>query len=145
MISMVRVLIHTDTRYPVNRKVIRQAVLDVFKKYKIEDIDAEVSVAVVGERKMRQLCADYLKDDGGHAVLAFPLEGVYLKTASATLDRLRFVNPPDSVLRLGDVLLSWPQVLAKAAADNILVDVEVALLVGHGVKQLLGGSDEGIL
>lgn len=127
---MVNVLVTTDTRYPVNRKVIRKAVADVFKKQKIEDIDGEVSVSVVGERKMKQLAQEYLKDSESHEVLAFALEEVGQEEA--------FVNPPDEVLRLGDIVLCWPKVLTAAASEDVMVDDEIYFLTSHGVLHLLG-------
>src|SRR3990167_3301299 len=110
--NMVNVLIHTDTRYPVNRKAIRRAVVDTFKRYKIEGISAEVSIAVVGRRKMSDLTKSYRNDQLDHEVLVFALEEV-------TEDKGQgFINVPDEVLRLGDVVLCWPKVLAAAASDN---------------------------
>ncbi len=130
---MVKVLISTDPRYPVNRKVLRRAVLGVFEKEKILDIQAEVSVSVVGKRKMKALTSKYLKDGRDHEVLSFPIEEV-----------AGFINAPDDVLRLGDVVLCWPEVLLCAARDNIMVDEEVALLTAHGVEHLLGKHHEEV-
>lgn len=123
---MIKVLVSTDPRYPVNRKVLRRAVLGVFEKEKISDISAEVSVAVVGRRKMKDLTSKYLGDGKVHEVLSFPIEG----------------KGPDEVLRLGDVVLSWPEVLLAAARDNVMVDEEVEKLVVHGVEHLLGRHHE---
>jgi len=131
---MINVLIATDTRYPVNRKVIRRAVDDVFKKHKIGGIESEISVAVVGARKMKDLSIKYLKDSDRHDVLTFALEEVSQEAA--------FVNPPDDVLRLGDVVLCWPQVLEAAAKEDIMVDDEVYFLTSHGVEHLLGEHHE---
>lgn len=123
---MIKVLISTDPRYPVNRKVLKKSVLEVFEKEKISDIDAEVSVAVVGRRKMKTLTDKYLKDGKNHDVLSFPIEE----------------RGPDEVLRLGDVVLSWPDVLLAAARDNVTCDEEVEKLVAHGVEHLLGKQHE---
>jgi len=57
---MVNVLISTDTRYPVNRKIIRKAIRDVVARHQIGSLNAEVSIAVVGSRKMGKLSKKYL-------------------------------------------------------------------------------------
>ena len=132
---MVKVLIHTDTRYPVNRKIIRKAVMDTFSKNKIKQMDAEISVAVVGERKMKDLGERYLDDGKKHEVLSFALEDIADVKGG-------FVNLPDEILRLGDVILCWPQVLSMAAEEDILVDDEVYFLTAHGVEHLLGKHHE---
>ena len=136
--SMVNVLIHTDTRYPVNRKAIRRAVVDTFKRYKIDKISAEVSIAVVGRRKMSDLTKSYRNDELDHEVLAFALEEVMQNQEGLPRDSQGFINVPDEILRLGDVILCWPKVLEKAASDNIMVDEEIYRLTVHGVEHLLG-------
>ena len=128
---MVNTLISTDTRYPVNRKIIRRAVNDVFDKHKIQNIEAEVSVSVVGARKMKDLTERYLGDKEDHEVLTFALEEI-------SSDQAGFVNPPDELLRLGDIVLCWPKILDLASSDDVLVDDEVYFLTSHGVEHLLG-------
>src|SRR3989338_5092352 len=96
---MIKVIIHTDTRYPVNRRVIRKAVLDTFSEFKIGSGDLEVSVAVVGSRKMKDLSLKFLKDSQVHEVLAFAQEEI------SEANGRGFVNPPDNILRLGDIVL----------------------------------------
>lgn len=129
---MVNVLISGDTRYPVNRKVIRKAVSDVFAKHKIENMQAEVSVSVVGRRKMKELSVKYLDetDPESHEVLTFALEEIDQDAG--------FVNSPDEVLRLGDVVLCWPGLIEVASRESALVDDEVYSLTSHGVEHLLG-------
>lgn len=129
---MVKVLISSDSRYPVNRKVIRQAVLDVFSKEGIESLNAEVSVLVCGFRKMNELAKKFLGDSGDHEVLSFPL----------TEGEKDFGNNSEEVMRLGDVIISWPKVLELAARENIYVDEKLAFLVSHGVEHLLGKHHE---
>ncbi len=133
---MVKVLIHTDTRYPVNRKIIRKAILDTFSKQQIGRLDTEISVAVVGKRKMDDLSKKFLDDENEHEVLAFALEEVTQK------NKRGFVSLPDGILRLGDVVLCWPYVVDLAAKDNIMVDEELAYLVGHGAEHLIGKHHE---
>lgn len=131
---MAQVLIHADTRYPVNRKVVRRAITDTLYRFKVGDF-AQVSVAIVGQRKMKQLARNFLGDEVEHEVLAFPQEDPKAQKAA-------FIQVPDGVLHLGDVVLCWPQVLEGAAKDGILVDEETYRLVSHGVEHLLGKHHE---
>lgn len=133
---MVKTLIFSDTRYPVNRKIVRKAVSDTFSKYKMETTTAEVSVAVVGKRKMKDLTDKFMKDGREHEVLSFPLEELTSDSAGG------FVSPPDEILRLGDVVLCWPQVLEAASRDDIMVDEEVYKLTCHGIEHLFGQHHE---
>ncbi len=99
-------------------------------KHQIGSLNTEVSVAVVGSRKMNELSKKYLDDGQKHDVLAFALEGVEQEEG--------FINPPDETLRLGDVVICWPWVLEEASYDNVVVDEKVYFLVSHGVEHLLG-------
>ena len=133
---MVNVIIHTDTRYPVNRKVIRRAVLDTFSEFKVESGDLEVSVAVVGSRKMKDLSLKFLKDGKTHEVLAFAQEEI------SQSDGRGFVNPPDNILRLGDIVLCWPEILKEASRQDSIVDDQLYFLTGHATEHLLGKHHE---
>ena len=133
---MIKVRIHTDTRYPVNRRVIRKAVLDTFSEFKIESGDLEVSVAVVGSRKMKDLSLKFLKDSQVHEVLAFAQEEI------SEVNGTGFVNPPDNILRLGDIVLCWPEVLESASRQDSMVDDQLYFLTGHATEHLLGKHHE---
>lgn len=131
---MIKILVKTDTRYPVNRKIIRRAIIDKVSESKISS-DVELSVSVVGERAMRALCRKYMDDNNLHDVLSFPFMDLSKKGEG-------FVSYPDRVLRLGDVIICWPQLLISAAKDDKLVDDEVYFLTGHAVEHLLGKHHE---
>lgn len=133
---MVSVQINSDSRYPVNRKIVRKAVEDTLKKNKMSEGDIEVSVAVVGKRKMRELADKYLQDGKDHEILSFPYEDI------DSVNSKGFINHPDNVLRLGDIVLCWPEVVLLAGRDDLLVDDEVYFLTGHGVEHLLGKHHE---
>ena len=142
------ILIHTDTRYPVNRKHVRRAVDDTLKKFKMESGNFEVSLAVVGSRKMKTICEKYLNDGQKHEILSFPFEEISQQrfgTGQAAHQNSAgqgFVNPPDGVLRLGDIILCWPYVVARAAEDEMMVDDKIYDLICHGVEHLIGKHHE---
>jgi len=129
---MADIMISTDTRYPVNRRKIRSAIEDTLAKRKVMGEQVEVSVSVVGSRKMTKLTNKFLEDNKKHSVLAFALEDVAESKSSG------FVNPPNANLILGDIVLCWPQVLLDAARDDIMVDEEVYNLCSHATDHLLG-------
>lgn len=148
---MVKVLIKSDTRYPLDRKTVRRAVEDIVKKLKIESADFEISVAVVGARKMKQLTDKFINDGKTHQILTFALEEENKSphildksgVGESTQVKLRgFVNPPDNYLRLGDIVLCWPQTLLEASEDEMMVDDKIYELVSHGMEHLLGVNHE---
>lgn len=127
---MITVLFQTESHYPANRKKIVSAIEEVLEK-KIKG-NAEVSVTVVGDRKMRALNNSYRQIDATTDVLSFPQNDPSQKQLAP------FVDIPDGVLRLGDIVLSFPQVVAEAAEENKLVDDMMVFLALHGLDHLLG-------
>lgn len=119
------VLIFVESRYKINRKRIRTALSNLLNEQGINS-PVEVSVAIVGDRKMRQLSKKYKGEDKTRNVLSFSLtEGENHQT-------------PKDVLRLGDIVISYPVVITEAVRDEVLVDDKVDELVVHGMSHLLG-------
>lgn len=86
----------------------------------------EVSIAIVGDRKMRELNNKYRNLDKTTNVLSFSqIEG---SAAPLPADRLF----------LGDIVVSYPVVIEEAARENMLVDDKINELVEHGLMHLLG-------
>ena len=129
---MLKIQISGDTRYLANRKVIRKAVIDAASGEKALSFEAEVSVHIVGERKMKDPVATHLSDGEMHSVLSFPQEDLAGEGSAP------FVNPPDGILHLGDIVLCWPLMLEEASKWDELVDDQVYFLVNHGTLHLLG-------
>ncbi|MBI2465398.1 rRNA maturation RNase YbeY [Candidatus Shapirobacteria bacterium] len=122
-----------ESRYKVNRKRVITAVSELILKQNIVR-DVEISLAIVGDRKMRSLNKQYRGKDQTTNVLSFSLS-----EGEAT------VLPPSEksdVLRLGDVIISYPQVIQEAAEEEVLVDDKIDELVNHGVMHLLGVDHE---
>ena len=49
-----------------------------------------------------------------------------------------FVVPPDDVLHLGEVIISYPQAVTQAEEHQHSVKREIAILLIHGLLHLLG-------
>ena len=126
---MIKTLIKTDSHYKVDRKRIRKIIENFLTETKVRG-DTEISVSVVGDRQMRMLNLKFRKIDKTTNVLAFPLMHETVKND--------FVEPPDNILRLGDIILSYPQVINNARDEQKLVDDKIDELIIHGLKNLLG-------
>ncbi len=123
--SNLNVLIFVESRYKVNRKRIRTALANLLNEQGVNS-PVEVSVAIVGDRKMRELSKKYKGEDKTRNILSFSLsEGE--KHAL-----------PNDIIRLGDIVISYPVVITEAARDEVLVDDKIDELVVHGMTHLLG-------
>lgn len=95
----------------------------------------EVSLVFTDSETVRQLNRDYRGVDEPTDVLAFYM----LPQKEADYS---FVLPSDGVLRLGEVIISYPQAVEQAKEQGHSVDKELALLIIHGILHLLGYDHE---
>jgi probable rRNA maturation factor len=121
----ISVLIFVESRYKINRKRIKKVIESVIANNEVAG-SVEVSVAVVGDRKMRELSKQYKGEDKTRNILSF-----------SQSEGESIVSPGDA-LRLGDIVLSFPQVINDAVRDEMLVDDKVDQLIEHGLMHLLG-------
>lgn len=121
----IKVLIFVESRYKVNRKRIKSALSTAAATNGITG-PAEVSVAIVGDRKMTALNKKFRNLDKTTNVLSFPLsEGEQ-------------THLPSDTLRLGDIVISYPEIIRQASAENMLVDDKIEELLLHGLNHLMG-------
>ena len=127
--EQVQIPIFVESRYRVNRKRIKSAIGKVIAEHDVKG-PVEVSVAIVGDRKMRELSKKYKDEDKTRNILTFSLS-----EGDSTL-------LPSGILRLGDIVISFPQVIKEASEEEVLVDDKVDELVQHGMLHLLGINHE---
>ena len=87
---------------------------------------AELGVVVTDDETIRELNREYAGDDTPTDVLAFSLR-----------EGEEFASP-DGVLRLGEVIISYPTAQRQAAEADGPVEDEIDHLLVHGVLHLLG-------
>ena len=122
---MISVSLFCESRYPVDRRAIKKTIEAVLGERGVSG-DVEISLAIVGDRKMRVLNKKYRDKDKTTDVLSFSqVEG-------------EGNNSPDNILRLGDVVVSYPQARKNAKDKETLVDEEINFLFRHGLLHLLG-------
>jgi len=118
--------VKADSRYKFNRKKVREGVLKVLVEQGIRQ-SVEVSLMVVGERKIRDLEKRYFGEDKVTDVLSFP-----------QMDGESIPEVDSEVLTLGDVVVCYPQAKKQSLKLNRLLDDEIEFLTCHGVLHLLG-------
>lgn len=98
--------------------------------------DVELSLVITSQERVRQLNRDYLSKDEPTDVLAFSM--LPELPAGGELGVPPFITPPDGVLHLGEVIISYPQAVIQAEEHHHSIKKEVAILIIHGVLHLLG-------
>jgi probable rRNA maturation factor len=90
----------------------------------------EVGLVIATGERIQELNRDYLGEDAPTDVLAF--------SAWEEESELPFVQPPDGLLHLGEVIIAYPQAVTQAAEHGHPLQRELAILLIHGLLHLLG-------
>jgi len=131
---MITVLFHTESHYPVSRKKVKEAIADALVNKVFRN--TEVSVSIVGDRQMKKLNKQYRALDKTADVLSFPTHDPTQPSP------IPFVESPDDILRLGDIVVSYPQARLRAIKENKLIDDVIVFLALHGLDHLMGKHHE---
>jgi probable rRNA maturation factor len=92
----------------------------------LEQSQAELSVALVGDQEMRPLNAKYRKKNKTTDVLSFPADPAL----------------PGQAGLLGDVIISVEQAKRQARDRKTSLEIEMVTLLIHGILHLLGYDHE---
>lgn len=133
---MINIIVNSDPRYNVNKLAIKTAVLEALKRMNVAG-KIEVGINIIGDRKMHELNRKYRGIDSTTDILSFALEESNPGSLQH-IPRVGFVAAPDQWLRLGDIIISYPQAVEDASFENISIDEEIKNLVEHGLNHLLG-------
>ena len=123
------------TRVRVDEEAVARLVARVLAAEGVDN--AESSVELVGERRIRALNAEHRGKDEVTDVLSFPLED-----AGEAPGRAPAGGPAGPPRLLGDVVVCARQALRQARADALPPALELAVLIVHGTLHLLGYDHE---
>jgi probable rRNA maturation factor len=132
---MQKIVIASHSRYPVEKKIIRQKVKEHLGVHKLTD-DYEVHIIIVGDRQMTNLNKQFMKREGTTDVLSFPLINLE-RGQKQGISEWPNENGSD-LLELGEIVISYPEARRQAMAKNLTLDIEINNLVKHGLEHLLG-------
>ncbi len=98
---------------------------------------AEIGLVITDSKTIRKLNRTYRGDDKSTDVLAF-----HMVPSSNQKTEPPFIDPPDGIHHLGEVVISYPQAVKQAQQQGNSIERELALLIVHGVLHLLGYDHE---
>lgn len=117
---MITVDIKANAGYRFNHSRLKEKIRIWLANQGLDDV--EVSLAIIGQRKMRRLNLDFRQLDKISDVLAFPQkEG----------------RTPEGILILGDIVVCYPCAQKEAIAYQESVDEAIWDFVEHGLNRLM--------
>ena len=129
---MIQVNLFVGSRYPVDRKRLRNCVTNALQQHNIDH--AQVDISVVGTRKIKELNESELKHEGKTDVLSFPQHERH--------NLEDFPLPEDMPPHLGDIVVSFPEAVSNAKRYGKRVDEQICFYIEHGLMHLLGYHHE---
>jgi probable rRNA maturation factor len=97
----------------------------------------EMSIFFTDSETVHELNRDYRGVDAPTDVIAF-----YMTYQTESSKEEFFPSPPDGIVHLGEIIISYPQAVTQATEQSHSVEQELALLIIHGVLHLLGYDHE---
>jgi probable rRNA maturation factor len=125
---MIAVDLVVGSRYPLNRRRLRERVITVLTEHRITH--GQVAISVVGTRKIKELNEGLLKHEGITDVLSFPQQN--------SLHEARFPDPEGIPPHLGDIVICFPVAVQQAKRYGKRVDDQLCFYAEHGLLHLLG-------
>jgi probable rRNA maturation factor len=97
----------------------------------------EIGVLITDNKTVQKLNRIYRGENELTDVLSFQTN-----IGESTAPEAFFVNAPDGVNHLGEVIIAYPQAVKQAKERGRTISQELALLVAHGTLHLLGYDHE---
>ena len=121
-------------RVGLTRNLVRQTRLVEFAQRVLSaagEAKSELSLELIGDRRMQRLNREYRKRNRTTDVLAFPTREAIVPQGLSCRTSL-----------LGDVVISLPRAIRQAKEAGRSVDEELGMLLVHGVLHLCGYDHE---
>jgi probable rRNA maturation factor len=96
----------------------------------------EISLVITGQERIRELNKEYRDIDSPTDVLSFSM------SEHKDEEQTAFIGPPDGLVHLGEVIVSYPQAQIQARERGHSLNKEMAILIIHGVLHILGFDHE---
>lgn len=139
----VRFRVRARLRVRIDRRRIRKLCRAIIA---IEGVTepSSLAVAVVDDDEIARLNRAHRQIDQPTDVLSFPLD-VPLTVGNHHGLTPAFATPPGHPREIGDIVISYPRVIAQAAEFGHSIERELAYLVAHGLLHILGYDHENDL
>lgn len=138
--------IHNFTQNEIEEKFLSRVAKVALKTVGFKE-KAEISLAIVGDGRIRKLNKLYRGKNRVTDVLAFENKSVlpYLAKAFPRFKKgqnLEFIEPPDNIKRIGEVIICYPRAKKQARRLGHSLKKELTVLLIHGILHLLGYEHE---
>lgn len=107
--------------------------------------NSEISLIITGQERIQELNRQYRGKDKPTDVLSFSMAEVEEENENEEEgedEKTAFISPPDDMIHLGEVIISYPQAVIQSQERSHSIRREMAILIVHGVLHILGYDHE---
>jgi probable rRNA maturation factor len=97
----------------------------------------EISLIITGQERIQELNREYRGEDRPTDVLSFAMA-----EQKEDEEMAPFIGPPDGLVHLGEVIISYPQAVRQSQERGHTVRRELMILIVHGALHILGYDHE---
>ena len=138
--------IHNFTQNEIDEKFFQEIAKKALKTVDVKN-DVEISLAIVGDGRIRKLNKMYRGKNRVTDVLSFSDKSVlpYLAKAFPRLKKgkdLEFIQAPDGIKRLGEIIICYSRAKKQAQRAGHSLEKELTILLIHGILHLLDYDHE---
>ena len=131
------ILIKNFTKNKLDQKYLNEITEKTLRVVRFKK-PAEISLVVVGEKRIKSLNKRYRKIDKITDVLSFGFaHGFHSPVATGTME------PTTKITYLGEIFICYQQAVKQAKQKNHSARKELTILLIHGVLHLLGYDHKG--
>ncbi len=133
-----KIYVRKQSNYPIDAVPLKRKLEKFLRSHGVNK-EVVISIAIVGEKKMKELGRRYLNEkpsDPTHNVLSFTASEDRMPSG---LDKNpnKFVYPEDYVY-FGEIVVCYPVAFEEAKRGRKRIDDKVYELVEHGATHLMG-------
>jgi len=133
---VINIIIEEEYKKKISRRLLRSVAEQVLNAEKAGN-NTELGVFITTQARVHELNRTYRKIDRPTDVLSF-----YMIPESASEKSEFFIDPPDHLRHLGEVIISYPQAVIQAKENLHPTAQEITVLLVHGILHLLGYDHE---
>jgi probable rRNA maturation factor len=134
--SEINISVKRNLGIKVDKKWLRSVALAVLQFEGISS-STEMGLLITDNKTIQTLNRIYRRQNKPTDVLSFQTASIDKEAFDSS-----FINPPDGIRHLGEVVISYPQALCQAREHKHSIEQELALLIIHGILHLVGYDHE---
>ena len=138
MNNLIAITFNSSIKPAISKKTLKR-----IAEITLESLDLpyniEMGIVITNDREIKELNRTYRNIDSATDVLSF-----YMQSNVDNILPSDFVNPPDELQHIGEVIISYETALRQAKENGTRIKDELSFLLVHGVLHLMNYNHDNV-